>query len=76
MSAKPPVDPGDVVLVDMTSGEAWVPASTVGDLQSQLDASQAENQGWRGLFRKVHSMLFGEKQPEEEFDSDFPGSIE
>lgn len=70
---KPPVESGDILLLDIRERGAWVPASTVADLEAELDKCRAENKGWRGLFRRVQEALFGGKARKEEFDSEFPG---
>lgn len=70
----PPVEPGDIVLIDVRERGAWVPAETVADLEAELDKCRAENKGWRSLFRRVQEALFGGKaRKEEDFDSEFPG---
>lgn len=71
---KPPVEPGDIVLIDVRNKDAWVPAETVAVLRADLDKCRAENKGWRGLFRRVQSALFGGKaRKDDDFDSEFPG---
>jgi hypothetical protein len=71
---KPPVEQGDIVLLDIRERGAWVPAETVAELQADLDKCRAENKGWRGLFRRVQEALFGGKaRKSDDFDSEFPG---
>jgi hypothetical protein len=69
---KPPVEEGDIVLLDMRDRTAWVPAKEVAELQADLDKCRSENKGWRSLFRRVQEALFGGKARKEDFDSEFP----
>jgi hypothetical protein len=70
---KPPVEQGDIVLIDIKQLGALVPAETVADLEAELDKCRAENKGWRGLFRRVEAALFGGKTRKDDgFDSKFP----
>lgn len=84
---KPPVEPGDITLIDVSCPGAWVPAAdaqthqALADARAQLAAAgaeidkvRAENKGWRGLFRRVEAALVGGKaRKDDDFDSGFPG---
>jgi hypothetical protein len=57
---KPPVEKGDIVLIDIKERGAWVPAETVADLEAELDKCKQER---RGLLRRIRdglSALYGD----------------
>ena len=66
---KPPVEEGDIVLIDVRERGAWVPAETVANLEAELDQCKQENRGLLKRIRDGIAGLYGEtKFRRDDFD--------
>ncbi|HEV6964633.1 hypothetical protein [Roseateles sp.] len=78
---KPPVEPGDIVMVDCrkppgSMDAGWVPASALNEQHRKMSWYRERFYRLRDIYRNMQTAMFGERRRKsDDWDSSFPGPL-